>query len=502
LSGTDAVAAEFYMRALDMYRLVLPETNSRIARTMGDLIDVLLADGRYEMAEKLSREALVRLQRLLPEDHWYIALHEVRLGRALSGLGQLDSAWSMLSEAHPRLQKVRGLSSPYVIDLAGAMIELAGLRGEVAQREHWRVAYARGLAGTVSIPTHDQLRIAIGPDRQEAAESLVAMHECLLAITRDCAGAAAETFELIHSLIDPAEPAAALVADVLTSWSHSAGQQGYNDYSVERAIMHEAERLTDRNEHRHPRKSASTYWSLSANHERFGEHEAGVQAARRALEYIQAQQAEHYAFESAADSLLAIHLAHLGRLEEAWDSIIPAYKSLLRQGGPAAIDTIIAFGRALNIAAKQGWLHDADALIASHFELLRHGHTGGARRSAAWRVIQVPGLSDHAYREALQLLDGLSDELEAEAMSMLARGAALCRLGAFKDAQRILQEIEFDGPNHVVHLSFCAVTHHGMDEHDRAAAALERLNALRVTPPQWWTKFHDMLVDEVGARLR
>jgi eukaryotic-like serine/threonine-protein kinase len=502
VSNNWAMAPEFYRRALDMYRRILPETNSRIARTMGDLIDVLLADGQFAAAEALTVEALERLGRLLPEDHWYIALHEARLGRAFIGLGDLKRAQAMLPTAYARLVEARGSSSPYVTDIAAAMINLSDQRGDLSQREHWRDEYARGLAGAVSFPTHDQLRIALGPHRDELFESLVAMHECLFSRGADCPAQVSAALQLIPRVIDPGEPAAGLVADVLTHWSHRASQVGNNAFDLQRDMVRQAMWIADRNEYRHLRKSASTYWWMSVNHERFGEHEEGARTATQSLHLILAQQAEHYAFEAAAESLLAIHLAESGRLEEAWSLIVPAYEKLKHAGGPAAPDTVIAFGRIVYMAMLRNRIDEADAAIERQLTALR-GRTSRNRqwRNTAWYITRTPGLSSSAYQEALSLVDELGEDFDQDLWTLITRGAALYRLGRYDKALAVLRSAETPGNDLVPLHSYLAMTLHQLGEHEAALHSLHQLSSIKSSRAGSWTIISQRYADEAAGTL-
>jgi tetratricopeptide (TPR) repeat protein len=121
--GDAGGAHELYREALEIRRHLLGESHPDVASTETNLATLLIAEGRHQEAESLSRHALRTLHDSRP-GHWRVAYARSVLGSSLVGLGRYEEAESLLTESYPILVAAKRECTGYTRDALRRLIGL------------------------------------------------------------------------------------------------------------------------------------------------------------------------------------------------------------------------------------------------------------------------------------------------------------------------------------------------------------------------------------------
>lgn len=241
--GESAAGKRYLSEALALERRHLPETHTRIIRTLGEIVRTQIEMGDSVAAEEGVRESLALLRRTLRDGHWYLAVNEARLGACLIAQGRLDEARDVLRKNLAAIESARGLNSIFAREVVEYQIDLAEALGSPEDEiEAWRKSLAARIAGSgQNFRPVRQMRRAFGPSR-------IGLTDKLDWLIRQRAAASIlqgldELMMVIHGSIADDDPRAALIAEALWGLGDRLAQRdAYNEASL--AVMREADRLS------------------------------------------------------------------------------------------------------------------------------------------------------------------------------------------------------------------------------------------------------------------
>lgn len=438
-------ASRYLREALAIQRRQLPETHTRIVRTLGLLIPYTLSAGNAADAEQLARETLALLGRVLPGDHWYITVHEARHAACLVPLGCFDEAEGILRSSLRRLIAARGEFSTYVGETHKSLISLYEAWGREDEAERERFALARCLAGSPLLPMMTNLTInwitsaapAFGPQRQELLKAVETLENDLAKASSRSRASIERFLELRRSTLPDDHPLTAVLADIMT---HRVARTGPNvPVELLLKMLQEAYAWDQMSSWRHSRKSAQTRWYLSRfllTLERFREAEA---LAHEAIDIMLNHPDQDYGLLAISMVLYGQTLLGQGRAEEALNPIEYGYQSLLNTNGVTDPNLAASLGALLRVWMAMGHVDKASEVASIHLQrLLDEGAGAGVLDDAAWAVATQAGLEHDAYLAAYEVSRLSVDLTPQDPYHLNTLGAVETRLGRYADAERTL----------------------------------------------------------------
>ncbi len=359
--GNPGPACDYLEDALAIERRFLPETNTRIARTLGELVRYMIADGRYEDAEALTRESLELLGQVLPPDHWYAVVQRARLGASLTGQGRFEEAEALLTEALAAIDAARGETNRFAREAVEYLIELHETWQKPDAARKYRRSLAERWAGAdQTLVLVQQFRPIIGPEHAEFQSALERFDEQSRQQWSAGGGVPAEALgellDLRRRHVPDDHPVALALADLLrSSAAFYDSRRGMNEQTF--AMIREVEHIYRASNLVHPWKKASCLISLASHLESRGEHAEGESIARQALSIYDAHGSRPGDSDpSKAHSILGACLLGQGRFAEAEPLLIRGYQELLTSpyAGPGHRTTQDALSRIVSLYEAWG----------------------------------------------------------------------------------------------------------------------------------------------------
>jgi serine/threonine protein kinase len=352
-------ACELLRDALEIQRELLPETNTRVVRTLASLVEFLIEDGQFADAERITLDALSKLSVTLSADHWYVAALRTRLAASLIGLGRLDEAEAILSEATRRLDAGLADSSRHRIHALSCAAWLAEARGQSDRADQLHKDVARRLSAEFrEANRYDLLRYAVSPAERARLKTLNDLTTSVRASRTRFDRTIRATFAAQRALFADDDPRASFLGDLYYRVARVAEKSRGVDAPTIR-LFEEAERLTRASTCINPWKRACTLFGLGLAHEARQEYVEGETCARRALAIVEPQFGEKLGFACSLRSLLSACIAGQGRYEEAAPIALQAFETLLKRFGASNYETRTALERVASLAAATGRPQDA-----------------------------------------------------------------------------------------------------------------------------------------------
>ena len=497
-----AAAAHYLVLALQIERAQLPETNTRIVRTLDALIAAKLAAQQHQEAEQLVRESLRLLEQLLPPDHWYVAVHGTRLGQCMIGQGRYAEAERLLLDNHEKIVASRGEANGFAIAAHRSLIALYDAWGKPQKALSHRTALARAIPARASMPSMADLEAVFGPEKRELTDALMALRTVIDQRNGDITEALDQVFAIRRRHFEENHPIAACVADVLHVWVKRHQARG-GDPDQTRRMLLEASAIDRAGNLRHPRKRAGILWHLTNDALQQREFEQAEAYARSALTTLKSGPPERYGFMGLTEGLLGSVLSERGQYAQAEPYLLRAYQDHLRTEGPLGQNTVVAIGRIIELYVRQKRLHDADALaIQMMHETLNGVRDGISCNRAAWRVGRSPGLSKKAYELACEVAQRAVSEKPEHAPWLNTLGVAQYRAGEYANALKTLEKADArSGGQFMEDSAFLAMTYHKLGRHAEAAAALDRMRTIMRKSPYAQKTDRWPIADEAQALI-
>jgi serine/threonine protein kinase len=360
--------------ALAIQRRFLPETNTRIVRTLGVLINCSLKCGDFSSAERLALDSLELLRRILPEDHWYVAVFRGRLGASLIGHQRFDEAERLLLDSLDTVSAARGRFIIYRRELLQHLILVYESSGRPHQALETREALAAFLTGSDWHPSPEWVLDVIGPAYPELASMIDRLRRANIARDGNIRPIVDEVINVRRRLLPDDHVMAALVGDLM---HHDVAtsifrRTGYDETTL--TINREAQRIARAADHLNLWKQAGIHFGFAWNLLTLGAPAEAEAPARQAVRILEENYGNRDHFLSNARSLLGECLVALERFEEAEPLLVQSYEELMAGPGPGNQNTINALIRIVSLYIEWGRPNEA----LPHFSLFsRRSHLHG-----------------------------------------------------------------------------------------------------------------------------
>jgi eukaryotic-like serine/threonine-protein kinase len=504
-----SAAANYLVQALDIERAILPETNTRIVRTLDALITAKIAAQQHVEAEQLVRSSMALLERVLPVDHWYVAAHGARLGESLIGQGRFQEAEQLLLKNRDIIEAARGKANSVLVSADRNLIALYHSWQRPQQARQHRLTLARGLAALPRSPSVHEVEAAIEPAQHELVEALLALRTAVDRRRADITPALDEVLRIRHAHFPDDHPISACVADALHVWVKRYEKRGGDAEQLRRMLL-EARAIDVAAKLRHPRKRAGILWHLATDALQFQQLDQAETYARQAIATLQSSTPERYGFMGLSEGLLGSILVEKRQLIEAEPYLTRAYQDHLRTEGPNGQNTVVAIGRLIELCVLQQRWNDANALGIQMIRDAQAGVSDGISfNRAAWRVVRSRGLSPQAYEMARDIAQRAVDLNPEHGPWLNTLGVAQYRVGRYREALATLLKADArSGGKFLEDAAFLAMTHHQLGQHAEANSALQRMNAIAskskftIKPDRWpiAAEAHALLTRQTGQK--
>ncbi len=479
-----ATASAHLTIALDILRKRLPETNTRVVRTLSWLIVSKLHVGEHAEAERLVRESLQTLSKMLPPDHWYVAAHGTRLAEILIGQERLAEAEAVLRESHPRIVAARGEANEYAVASSKTCIVLYESLQLPQKADEYRLAMARGASGLAHGQSLYETERIIGPEKAELSQALWELRAQCVTRDADVTAALDRALALRREHFPDEHPVTAAVADALQSFAESHSSRG-GPADQSRRIFLEVILIDNAAHFRNVRKTAHALWWLARDAIGAGQLEQAEQYTHDAISALESRPDDHTGFHAVLEGQLGGILMLQNRHAEAEAILLRAHRELIALLGDSNPNTVIAMTRLAALYAD--WKGPEESEPSSRTTLtwlLANAQTDGVQLNRmAWLVVRRPGYSREACALALRAAE-LAVSLEPDNGSRVnTLGAAQYRLGRFNEAVATLtRAVQLaDGPRMSDH-AFLAMSHARLEQaveaHDHLARMREFTGAI------------------------
>ncbi len=434
-------ACGYFEQAMAIYRRMLPETNTRIVRTLGHLLTCQIAAGRDVEAEQAANKSLALIRETLPADHWYVALCKARLGACLIGQQRFDEAEPLLLEGYERVVAARGATGRLASEILRSLVRLDDDAGRPERAARHREALAAAIAGSpeyTSWVTSEEwgtcARSAFGPEQDSLIELLEQLKSELRNGGPSAGGAIAAAIDSWESLLPDEHPLSALIAEVAINWLAYETKTGVPAEALLN-LSRKAVRVARASPALHPRKRAFILAQAGIQfrrQEQFLEAEGLLRGALAILE----SGYDSYAFADWVKAQLGVVLVGQGRFDEAEPWLLSGYQGLLDYGGPATGDTRGALRHLLDLYERTGRLDRLTEIAAQDVRqtLDAPDVRPSDQYSAAWRVVRAAGHDPETYALALQLAQRAVAALPEVDGARRTLAAALYRTGQYPAA--------------------------------------------------------------------
>ncbi|MCC7292006.1 MAG: serine/threonine protein kinase [Phycisphaerales bacterium] len=480
------LACGYIRGALDIQRRLLPETHTRVVRTLNLLITYSLGAGEARTAEGLAQQTLALLAAKLPENHWYLHVYRGKLAACLIPQGRQEEAEPLLLSALNGVSASRGDNNSYVAEIHKTLAALYASRGEEVRAREQRSKFASALTRSSLVLAWREVDPvyaacagpAFGEDLEELAQQLDGLRSVLSTASSEVTTALERVIESRRQFLEDEDPQSAVIADLLSSWQHAHR----NRLTVEasEAMLREALCIYAANPHDNTRKVAEAHWRLGAVQEQNKQFVEGEGSAREALRLLDGVANQDYGFTGATISLLGGCVMGQGRLEEAEPILREAFENLLSVVGPGNGNTSVAFGRLLRYYKAADRTGDAGELIADYMSLFPQRRQGASVTIAALRqILHDPSWPVAAFEGALPAAEYCASLLPGDAGAKMRVGIVLYRAGRFAEAHPYLRESDLmlDEKNSTG-AAYRAMVEARLGRADEAQSALQRLEEI------------------------
>lgn len=434
LQRTPADGCRYLTAALAIQRDQLPETHSRVVRTLGTLMTQLIADGQFVQARAIARQSLASLETVLPADHWLIAVYRAREGACLSALGDADSGEQAMRAGITRIETISGVVS-YKREIYGYLAQHFARLGRAADADAWRTRALELLSGAQQDFLPAQVKSVLDSDCKAFSDALAQL--------REAAGdRAADIRPRIEAALTalPDSPHQPIYASILAETLWAVGKT-YYDHATRfepnsRRAFQEAVNCYRRSRGLHPYKAGRALFWYGYSLDRQEKYVEAERALRESLPLFDLSVSRQAGTEMCARSVLGEVVAHQGRLEEGERLLVDAYHDLrnhasLRSGDRAAALTLLL----RHYERRQMYDPYLDAVLIDLREILPRQDTTSSRlEQAAWRIAKYENFPAAAYdlaRAAAVLAAAREPE---NAVYRRTAGAALYRSHLYPEA--------------------------------------------------------------------
>jgi predicted Ser/Thr protein kinase len=479
LRQSSSLAARMLTDALAIQRRFLPETNTRVVRTLGALVTRLIDDGRFGEAEQLSRDSLASIESLLGAEHWLASLYRARHAACRSGLGDIEQTQETLQTELAALTAARGETNGYSAEICGYLADHFERIGQQTEADAWRASMLERFVRSDQPLLTIRLRQALGrqcPDLCDALDRL----------RRDIAVSAADYEQIVEEALRGCprlSGADTAIAGLLCEFLGSGGKARYNHFdrmdAGSRRALEEAVTCYRRSTrvHRYKAGQALFWYGYSLNSR--GKYAAAEPILREAVAQFDYDLGSRSYSMACTRSALGESLSRQGCLAEGEALLIRGYEDLRRTMNVTKADRRAALK--LLIGHYERTKQDArlHALVGADLkELLAYpAAKANLLEQAAWRIARHPDLPAAAYEDALAAA-GRAVALEPDlGDNQRVLGVAYLRLGHAEEARATLQRADElfltkDGNLDLLTQCFLAMTHADLGDSAAAAASL------------------------------
>lgn len=498
-----------YIRgALDIQRRLLPETHTRVVRTLNLLITYSLGAGEARSAEELARQTLTLLAAKLPENHWYLHVYRGKLAACLIPQGRMEEAEPLLLSALRGVSASRGDNNSYVAEIHKTLATLYESRGDAALARRHRGLFASALTrSTLALAWREVDPVyaacagpAFGAELEEVALTIDVLRSVVSSASSEVTAAIERVIEARRRFLEDEDPQSAVIADLLSSWQHANRNRLTPEASE--AMLRESLCIYEANPHDNPRKVAEAHWRLGAVQEANKQFVEGEASAREALRLLDGVANQDYGFTGSTLSLMGGCLMGQEKTEQAGPILHEAFDNLVRTMGPGNGNTLVAFGRLLKYYKAADRTDDAVELIANYMALFPQRRQAASVTITALRqILHDPVWPAAAFEGALPAAHYCVSLLPDDPVVKMRVGIVLYRAGRFaeahpylRDSDLMLEEKNFTGA------AYRAMVEARLGRADEAQKALRRLEELvgKYAQPSATTLG---LVDEARAAL-
>ncbi len=367
-SGKPEFGSVYLQNALSIQRRFLPETNTRVVRTLGSLIHCLILEQDYSSAENLTRDAMAILQRILPQNHWYIAVFRGRLGAAMIGQQQFEEAEQLLIDSLNQITAARGEFVIYRREMLHDLANLYDAWGRPNDATQQRISLASFLAGSDRPTSERWVLIAFGSSFPHVTAALEQMGRSVASRKRDITPELEELLRARQAEIPDDHVLAALVAELLHEWETDIFHRAGFDQTTLR-MNQEVQHIMHAAQHLHHWKRAGYEFSLAWNLEALGVFSEAEPPAREAVRILEERFGNRDCFLSNARSIHGACLVALKRFDEAEPLLVQSFAELMTGQGPASQNTINALNRLVNLYAVWGRPREAIKPLVAYSKL-------------------------------------------------------------------------------------------------------------------------------------
>ncbi len=348
--GRHALACDLLRDARAIQERLLPPTDSRLASTLSRLARSLIADGQPDDAAEAATTVLERLVKVLPSEHWRVALARARLAATARDPGRFTDAERILLESRARVIAARGPVSVHAREVIEYSINLYEAWGRPFDAALQRVELIRALQGPDSASLQGQ-RAVFGPEHLALYD---AMDGLWGARSPEAMGASvANLLSLRRQLIPDDHPLGAIVAEQIHLWVRMHSKRArFDEHTL--ALLVDAEHLARASTVIGPRKRASVFWWRGKDHLERGDLPGAESILRESLAIMEAHPEQCNIVLPLGRWLLGDCFHRQGRPLEAEPLLVAAFAELYKSVGLSSENTQNALASLLHLYRDQG----------------------------------------------------------------------------------------------------------------------------------------------------
>ncbi|MFO0828987.1 MAG: serine/threonine-protein kinase [Phycisphaerales bacterium] len=470
--------------ALAIERRVFPETNTRVVRTLAQLIDTTIRDKRPADAESLARQAIDLAGAGLPPTHWYLATLSSQLGEALAKQSRFADAEPLLVESATRLGDAGLQGRAQAVEALRRLVVLYRDWAKPAQLANAQRLLAIAVAGSARPVTREAFVMLCEGERREFLDAYDALKPELAKRTPALDAAVERFISTRRRLVPDDDPFAAVVSNALGALvKRTLDADAPKEPLI--ALLRESERIEATSPFAHDRKRAGTLWLLGEVLVEAGDYVEAERSVRAGIAILERGPVERYGFGGALRSLLGECLLEQGRYAEAETVLLPGIDDMRSTLGELGPDAQIGLHRVVELYLA--WGHTDEALAHVHARLdllLADGTHTGYMHEAAWQIARTAGLSPDAYRLAQTAAERSVALKPDSSFANATLGAARFRLGDLAGALAAFDaalRLRSDAPPE--HLAFLAMTQAALGDREAAIASVARMDQALADAP-------------------
>ncbi|GMU83541.1 MAG: hypothetical protein AMXMBFR47_34110 [Planctomycetota bacterium] len=443
LKQAPSLASRYIADALELQRQFLPETNTRVIRTLGTLMTHLFAQGRYEEALSIAERSLVSLESLLPPDHWLVTVYQCRRAACRSALGDFAAAEPILVAGMERLGEIRNAAA-YAREMCGYLAEHFERRGESELAAEWRTKLLERIAGADQDFLFLHVMAALKHDHPRLSEALYELREAV-ADGRSGLSPLMDRVLATSTATPDREPVlAAILCEAFWSLGKSVYDRSSSVDEDARRAFEEAIQCYRRSDTLHPYKAArALFWHGYALNRR-GKLDAAETVLRESLPLFDLTSSRQAATQTCVRSVLGDTLSRTGRIGEGEELLLASARDLRGHGSPVGGDAIAAMQLLIQHFERQ---RDMDRYLEyTELELRDVLATPTAKPSlldrGAWRIAKHDTFGSESYELARTAAEAAVQKEPSNSTYWRTLGASFLRLGRSRDAVAALTRAE------------------------------------------------------------